>query len=269
MTTSVVVVRFGEIFLKGGNRPFFVHKLVEAIRRATAGLSDINIQRIHARLVVEVADADLERAAERIARVFGVQTLSPARVVPADLTAITEEAIRAARAAAARIKGGKPTFKVNTRRALKRFPLTSIEVSQQVGGLVHQATGLPVDVHNPQVEVGVEIGTERTFVYAETLAGPGGLPIGATGLVNLLLSGGIDSPVAGWLAMKRGCTLTATYFHSFPYTGDKTREKSSTSCVCSRHGTARSRFTSSRSRKCKSSCARRGPASWRSSSIDA
>src|SRR5581483_3589640 len=112
-----------------------------------------------------------------------------------------------------------------TRRADKRFPMNSMEVSRDVGAAIVEAHGLPVDVHTPQLSVGVEIGWEHAFVFAETRPGPGGLPVGVSGRVELLLSGGIDSPVAGWLMLKRGCELGATYFHSFPYTGDHSREK--------------------------------------------
>jgi thiamine biosynthesis protein ThiI len=221
---DVVVLRYAEIFLKGGNRHFFIDKLLEAARRAVTGVVGARVVRLHGRVLVEVPPEELARATERLGRVFGVQTLSPARVVPKELEAIAVEAIRAAREAAAR-RGGRPTFKVDTRRPDKDFPLPSPEVSRQVGGRIVQATGLPVDVHHPDIEVGIEIGVERCFVYAETLPGPGGLPVGSTGHVELLLSGGIDSPVAGWLAMKRGCRVSATYFHAFPYTGDRTKEK--------------------------------------------
>src|SRR5581483_11596059 len=112
-----------------------------------------------------------------------------------------------------------------TRRADKRFPMNSMEVSRDVGAAIVEAHGLPVDVHMPALSVGVEIGWEHAFVFAETRPGPGGLPVGVSGRVELLLSGGIDSPVAGWLMLKRGCELGATYFHAFPYTGDKSKEK--------------------------------------------
>jgi tRNA uracil 4-sulfurtransferase len=162
--------------------------------------------------------------------VFGVQNLSPAVVVPrgtgADsLDAIAAEAVAAAQTAITARGGLRPTFKVETRRPDKQFPMNSMDVSREIGARVLTATGLAVDVHKPELTIGIEIATHGVLVFSETLPGPGGLPVGATGRVNLLLSGGIDSPVAGWLAMKRGCTVGATYFHSFPYTGDKTKEK--------------------------------------------
>jgi thiamine biosynthesis protein ThiI len=114
---------------------------------------------------------------------------------------------------------------VETNRRDKRFAMTSQEVSRVVGGRVAQATGLPVDVHAPRAMLRLEIGAEASFLFSRMLPGPGGLPVGTAGHVALLLSGGIDSPVAGWSAMRRGCTLSAIYFHSFPYTGDRTKEK--------------------------------------------
>jgi thiamine biosynthesis protein ThiI len=169
----------------------------------------------------DVGGKRTQRACERV---FGLTSVSPAAVVPRELDAIYAAAIESARREVAR-RGGKPTFKVETRRADKRFPTNSMTTSAQVGAAVIDALGLPVDVHNPEFVVGVEIGFEHTFVFAESVPGPGGLPVGVTGRVELLLSGGIDSPVAGWLMLKRGCELGATYFHSFPYTGDHSKEK--------------------------------------------
>jgi tRNA uracil 4-sulfurtransferase len=222
--SDVVVLRFAEIFLKGGNRRFFEQRLADNARHKVLGLARARVERAHGRVFVTVAAGDMARAVSALAQVFGVQSLSAARTVRPEVEAIAEAAVRVTREALAR-RGDAPTFKVEARRADKTFPLTSVDLARQVGGRIVAATGLKVDVHRPQLEIGVEIGAERSFVYADVLPGPGGLPVGSSGAVNLLLSGGIDSPVAGWLAMKRGCTLAATYFHSFPYTGDKTKEK--------------------------------------------
>ena len=226
MSQDVVVLKFGEIFLKGQNRGYFEQKLLDGVKRATAGMK-VRVDHVHARVLVEVEPGDRERAVSRLSRVFGVQKLSPARVVPGDLDAVTVEAVVAMEELLARRPPGRtpPTFKVDCRRSDKSFPIRSDEVSAHVGYHIINATGLTVDVHHPDITIGIEIGPHRTFVFAETLMGPGGLPVGASGRVNLLISGGIDSPVAGWLAMKRGCNLLTTYFHSFPYTGDKTKEK--------------------------------------------
>lgn len=227
----VVLCRYGEIFLKGENRRYFERKLVENMRRTVKPLG-ARVERLHGRILVWPAeiegDADAQDACEgrllgALSRVFGLTSISPVRLVERDLAAITEAAQVELRAALA--EGRPRSFKVETRRADKRFHPASPEVSRLVGGALHQETGLAVDVHRPELVVGIEVGFEHAFVYARTLPGPGGLPVGCTGEVDLLLSGGIDSPVAGWMALKRGCHLAATYFHSFPYTGDKTRDK--------------------------------------------
>jgi thiamine biosynthesis protein ThiI len=225
--STVIVLRYGEIFLKGGNRGMFERRLIENARRAASAVTGVRIERTHGRLLAwpPPDDEGGARTLRALERVFGLTSLSPARVVERTLPAISAAAVESARRELAR--RGKPsvTFKVETRRSDKRFQPASPEVSKQVGAAVVEALGLPVDVHHPELEIGVEIGFDHAFVFAETVPGPGGLPVGVTGRVELLLSGGIDSPVAGWLLLKRGCELGATYFHSFPFTGDHTREK--------------------------------------------
>ncbi|MSP17208.1 MAG: tRNA 4-thiouridine(8) synthase ThiI [Myxococcales bacterium] len=221
---EVILLRYGELFLKGKNRGQFEARVLENARRAIAGLPGAKVRRARLRALVEVAPGETDRALDRLARVFGLTSLSPARVVAPALAAIEDEAVRAAQAAIDR-RGGRPSFKVSARRADKKFPLTSPELDHTVGARIVRELGLPVDVHKPDFTIGIEVHEERVLVFCDTRPGPGGLPVGCTGTVNLLLSGGIDSPVAGWLAMKRGCRVIATYFHSFPYTGDATREK--------------------------------------------
>ena len=223
MNGEVLLVRWGEIFLKGDNRGFFERALVDRVQRAVAALPGARVERTHGRLVVWPGDGGARRAVRALERVFGVVSVSPARVVARELDAIYAAAVEVARAEAP--KHARPTFKVESRRSDKRFPTGSMEVSRLVGAAVVGALALPVDVHAPAFTIGVEIGYDHAFVFAEIVPGPGGLPVGVTGRVELLLSGGIDSPVAGWLMMKRGCALGATYFHSFPYTGEKTQDK--------------------------------------------
>jgi thiamine biosynthesis protein ThiI len=224
-TQSLVLIRYGEIFLKGDNRSFFEQRLVQNAKRAIAGLPGARVERTHGRLLAWPGDDEsMPRLVRALERVFGVTSLSAARLVPRDVEAISAAVVEAMRGEVERL-GRKPSFKVESRRSDKRFPVGSMELSKQVGAAVVRELGLPVDVHHPERTVGVEIGWERAFVFVETLPGPGGLPAGVTGRVELLLSGGIDSPVAGWLMLKRGCLLGATYFHSFPYTGEKTQDK--------------------------------------------
>jgi thiamine biosynthesis protein ThiI len=226
VASELVLVRYGELFLKGDNRSFFEQRLINNARRAIGKIQGARIERTHGRLLAFPGEGGTGRLVRALERVFGIHSLSPAKLVARDVDAICAVAVSEMTAELARLGGGKkPTFKVETRRADKRFPVGSMEVSRVVGAAIVGALGLPVDVHHPERTVGVEIGWEQAFVYAETVAGPGGLPAGVTGPVELLLSGGIDSPVAGWMLCKRGCTLGATYFHSFPYTGEKTQDK--------------------------------------------
>jgi thiamine biosynthesis protein ThiI len=220
---EVVLVRWGEIFLKGDNRGFFERALVDNVRRSLAALPGARVERTHGRLIVRPGDSGARRAVRALERVFGVSSVSPARVVARDVAAISAVAVELARAEAP--KYARPTFKVESRRSDKRFPTGSMEVSRTVGAAVVGALALPVDVHTPAFTIGVEIGFDHAFVFAEIVPGPGGLPVGVTGRIELLLSGGIDSPVAGWMMLKRGSSLGATYFHSFPYTGEKTEDK--------------------------------------------
>jgi thiamine biosynthesis protein ThiI len=222
---TVLVCRFGELFLKSGNRRLFERALASNIRAALRDVPDARIQSTHGRVLVRVAPDRADDAAARLERVFGLVSFSIARQVPAapDLEALGAATVEAARDAIARDRPA--SFKIEARRSDKRFPKTSMDVARELGARVIQATGLPVDVHTPALRLGVEIGTGVGYVYIATRAAPGGLPVGASGKALLLLSGGIDSPVAGWLAAKRGMTLDGVYFHSPPYVGEKSRDK--------------------------------------------
>jgi thiamine biosynthesis protein ThiI len=152
-----------------------------------------------------------------------VSSASLAVTVPKDLEIIAARGAGAL-VTAARASGAK-TFKVRSRRSDKHFPFNSFDLNDVVGRAARVASGLTVDVHDPDVSLVVEIGPDLSFVTAHHARGPGGLPVGVSGNVTLMLSGGIDSPVAGWLCQKRGCRLNAVYFHSAPYTGEGTRAK--------------------------------------------
>jgi thiamine biosynthesis protein ThiI len=221
----VLLCRYGELFLKSGNRRLFERALAANIRAAVAGVPGARVEQTHGRALVRVPAAEADDAAARLERVFGLVSFSLARQVPAaaDLEAIGAAAVEEARAAIARDRPA--SFKIEARRSDKRFPVTSMEMARQIGARVHAETGLAVDVHEPALRLGVEVQTNAAFVYAGTRAAPGGLPVGASGRALLVLSGGIDSPVAGWLAAKRGLALDAIYFHSPPYIGEKSRDK--------------------------------------------
>ena len=220
----MIVLRYGELFLKGANRPHFESLLRRNVERALAGLSGVKLQRAQGRLFAELPAEDEPEAAARLATVFGLASLSRATAVEPDMDRIGEVALE--QVATALAAGPRPSsFRVSVKRSDKRFPVPSPEIGRLVGAKIFEATGINVDLSNPELDVGVEVGTKRTFVFTGRIQGAGGLPVGASGNVALLLSGGIDSPVAGHLMQKRGCQLEAIYFHSPPYTGERARDK--------------------------------------------
>lgn len=242
---SLILVRYGEISLKGKNRPAFENRLVSNIRRALAGTGRAGIVKLRGRLMIELQDMDTAEALSRLGRVFGIVSFSPARRVKADEESIYEAALVSLQKGMER-KGftldderSKPvTFRVTVKRADKSFPLNSMELSRRVGAhLLGSVPGLKVDLHNPELVVSVDVREGHAYIFSETLPGPGGLPVGVSGKGMLLLSGGIDSPVAGWMSMKRGIELEAVHFHSFPFTGEKSKEKVVDLCrVLARYG---------------------------------
>jgi tRNA uracil 4-sulfurtransferase len=227
--TSVLLCRYGELFLKSGNRKRFQSMLVSNVQAALSGVSGAKVEAPHGRILVHVPEAATEDAAQRVGRVFGLVSLSVARVVVPELDAIGAAAIAAARVGVERLPrppgAGLPSFRIDARRTDKSFPVPSMELARDIGSRVNVALGLPVDLHAAELHVGVEITSRGAFVYEATRAAPGGLPVGVSGRGLLLLSGGIDSPVAGWLAAKRGLALDAIYFHSPPFIGEKAKDK--------------------------------------------
>jgi tRNA uracil 4-sulfurtransferase len=225
----VFVCRYGELFLKSGNRRRFERALADNIRASVSGLTGARVEQTHGRTLVRVQAADADDAAQRLGRVFGLVSFSSANEIPigagpdADVDALAAAAVAEANTA---IAAQRPaSFKIEARRSDKRFAVSSMEMARRIGARVEAETGLPVDVHTPALRLGVEVSARAGFVYAGTHPAPGGLPVGASGRALLLLSGGIDSPVAGWLAAKRGLALDAVYFHSPPYIGEKSRDK--------------------------------------------
>jgi tRNA uracil 4-sulfurtransferase len=219
----LVYVRYHEIALKGHNRPFFVGKLVDNLRHATADLPGVTVRPISSRVAVSAPDdVAWEALRERIASVFGVANYS--RVIE------TSPDVDAAKAAAVEMMRGlgAASFRVTARRAWKPFPLGSIQIEREVGGAVHAATGTPVNLDAPASTIFVEVLKDRMLVSCERLPGAGGFPVGSSGRVLALLSGGIDSPVAAARLMRRGCTVHLASFHAFPLQDrtliDKVRE---------------------------------------------
>jgi len=207
-----VVIHYGEIALKGKNRRFFEQQLQDNISERVAGLDTGRVKWRHGRLLVPLHEGtDEEHVVARLRTVPGIVYFALAFAVRRDVEAL-------ASAVLARLPSGAyPSFKIDARRADKGFPLTSVEVNQIVGARVQEETGWGVDLTNPALTVHVEILQREILFYFGRVDGIGGLPVGVSGTVGLLLSGGIDSPVAAYYALKRGCTTLPIHFHSGPF----------------------------------------------------
>ena len=220
---KVLLVRYTEIHLKGLNRPYFERALVDNMKRALAGMRPY-IEREHGRIYVRmIAEEDLFEAQERLTRVFGIHSLSPALAVDKDWETVVEAARGLMEK---RLEGlDKATFKVFARRSDKHYFMNSDEINRELGGRMLEAfPQLSVDVHKPEIKLSVEI-RDKAYVYCEEIPGSAGMPTGTAGKATLLISGGIDSPVAGWMMAKRGLTLSAVHFYSYPYTSVRARDK--------------------------------------------
>lgn len=214
---ELLLVRYGEIFLKGLNRPYFIRALVRKIRYAVRGMNAevwVHDGRIFVR-----GFSDLDECIRRVTRVFGVHSVSPAVEMPKDdFDAICDQAIQMT-------KGLTGTFKVNARRSDKRYPMDSPAINEEAGyRILSTNPDLKVDVHHPDYMVNIEI-RDMAYLYVRSIPAVGGMPVGTNGNATLLLSGGIDSPVAGWMIAKRGVQINAVHFHSYPYTSDRAKEK--------------------------------------------
>ncbi|MBN1660987.1 MAG: tRNA 4-thiouridine(8) synthase ThiI [Anaerolineae bacterium] len=207
-----IVIHYGEIALKGKNRRFFEQRLQDNVAERVAGLYTGHVKWRHGRFLVPLhKDADQDHVADRLRTVPGIVYFAIAYAVPRDVEMLASAVI------AQLPTGPYPSFKIDTRRADKTFPLTSPEVNEIVGAQVQQETGWAVDLTNPALTVHVEVLPREILFYSERIEGIGGLPVGVSGTVGLLLSGGIDSPVAAYYALKRGCTTLPIHFHSGPF----------------------------------------------------
>ena len=221
---EIILLKLGELVLKGLNRRSFEDKLQANIHRRLHPFGQFKVYTRQSTTYVEPKDdtCDVEGAYEALTKVFGIVGISLARPCEKDKDAILEcakefldDQLRAAR-----------TFKVETKRADKTFPMTSIQLSQYVGGELHEAyDNLEVDVHHPELTVYVEVRDYAAYVHAQPQPGAGGLPVGINGRAVSLLSGGIDSPVASYMIAKRGVELEMIHFASPPYTSEQAREK--------------------------------------------
>ena len=216
-----VVIHYQEIALKGNNRPWFVARLARNLRQATADLGVREVRVLMGRLELVLGEhAEWPVIRQRLGRVFGVANFARAGRAPLDVDKI-------ASAILADLDGTADprTFRVSARRADKRFPLTSPQIEREVGGRIKEARQWKVDLSNPEFTVHVEALTEDAFYYFGKELGAGGMPVGVSGKVACLLSGGIDSPVAAWRLMRRGCRVLLVHFHSYPILSRASQEK--------------------------------------------
>ncbi|GAE88078.1 tRNA uracil 4-sulfurtransferase ThiI [Acetivibrio straminisolvens] len=222
---KVILVRYGEILLKGLNRPIFESKLVSNIKRAIHKLGKVSITRSQARIYIEPEEEnyDFDEALKLLSKVFGIVSVSPVWKIDSDFEVIKEYSVIMVKDLIKR--EGYKTFKVETKRGNKRFPMDSPEISRELGGhILRNIPRLSVDVKKPDFILYVEV-REFTYIYSEIIPAVCGMPLGCNGKAMLLLSGGIDSPVAGWMIGKRGVEIEAVHFYSYPYTSERAKEK--------------------------------------------
>ena len=221
---EVLLLKCGEIVLKGLNRKTFEDRLLKNLKRRMAHVADCEITMRQSVVYVEIPDdADADAVMECASRVFGFATISRAAVCPEKTL---ESVITTAKDYLAPNFAAAKTFKVESKRGDKKFPMTSTEISQHVGGeLADLFPDVRPDMHHPDLTVHVEMREKYAFVHAGPVPGAGGMPIGSNGRAALLLSGGIDSPVAGWMMAKRGLELCGIHFFSYPYTSERAKEK--------------------------------------------
>ena len=222
---KVILVRYGEILLKGLNRPVFENKLISNIKRAIHKLGKVRVIKSQARIYVEPEedDYDFDKSLNLLSKVFGIVSVSPVWKIESDFNKIKEYSLEMTKDLVGRT--GYKTFKVETKRGNKRFPMDSPEISRELGGyLLENIPELIVDVKKPSFIMYVEV-REFTYIYSEIIPASCGMPLGTNGKATLLLSGGIDSPVAGWMIAKRGVEINAVHFYSYPYTSERAKDK--------------------------------------------
>lgn len=216
-----ILIRYGEMALKGKNIKQFIIRLQENIQQKIKEFPNVKVKRTQGRMFVLLNGQDPEPVMAKLQRVFGIHSLSLAIKVENDLERIKEAALYA-------LTNNEDirNFKVTVKRINKDFPVRTMEMNQILGGhLLKNTEDIPVDVHHPDLIIKVEIRLEATYITSSVVPGLGGLPVGTSGKSLLLLSGGIDSPVAGYLSMKRGVHLEAIHFHSPPFTSERAKQK--------------------------------------------
>ncbi len=226
---EIILVKNGEIALKGLNRGSFEDVLIRNIKWRLKNVGKFNIKKAQSTIYIapSSSDIDLDEACDQLKKVFGIAAFSRALVTKKDLDVIKADAVEYLKDVLPYAK----TFKVVAKRADKTFPYKSPELQQELGGVLLEAyPTLKVDVHNPEITVTVEIRETSAYVHAKVIQGAGGMPVSSSGEAMLLVSGGIDSPVAGYMMARRGLKISAMHFVSPPYTSDRALQKVETLC---------------------------------------
>ncbi|CAG7620310.1 tRNA uracil 4-sulfurtransferase ThiI [Paenibacillus allorhizosphaerae] len=222
MIPDRIVLRLGELTLKGRNRHRFEKQVMEQVKRVLRPFPSIAYRKEFGRIVLLTGGADVEALKAPLRKVFGITSFSPVYTSALEPETIERMALQVMQT----LPDVPNTFKVNVRRANKNFPIDSQEMNRRVGGHVLRAfPDLKVDVRQPEVELKVELREEEALIYCTREEGAGGFPVGSNGKAMLMLSGGIDSPVAGYLAMRQGLRLEAVHFHSYPFTSERSQQK--------------------------------------------
>ena len=215
----VILIKYGELSTKKGNRNFFINTLYNNVKNKLKNFN-VKISKDRARMYIEFRDNELDDIKKNIDKVFGIHKYHIAYIVDTNIDSIKEKALDVIS------KLSYKTFKVETKRSFKAFEIDSMEISRVVGGYILKNTdNLTVDVHNPEVVIQIEVREGNSYIYLNSYQGSGGYPVGTQPKGFLMLSGGIDSPVAGYLAMKRGVSLEAVYFEAIPHTSLEARNK--------------------------------------------
>lgn len=220
---DLLLLRFGEFILKGKNRTRFEKTVWRHVKEMIKPYPRVELRKEFGRIYVELNGESAVELAEALKNVFGIASISPVKVSKSefeDIVAVSRRFVEIIAPAQG------TTFKVNARRVWKEFPHSSLEMNKLVSTPILQGySGLVVDVKSPQLELKIEIRQEHTYIFCENIAGVGGFPLGTNGKAMLLLSGGIDSPVAGWSSMRRGLEVECVHFYSYPYTSELARQK--------------------------------------------
>lgn len=214
----LILIKYGELTTKKANRKMFIQMLEKNILKLLDGMN-FKIKKDRVRMYIECEEQNLKNIVEKLKKIFGIHGIVIAHKVDTNIESIEEKALEMIK----QMDG--TTFKVETKRADKKFPIPSMEFNCQIGGIILKNTDLKVDVHNPDIRLFIEIRQEGTFLYTNEVRGNGGYPVGIQGKGMLMLSGGIDSPVAGYLALKRGVDLECLYFESPPHTSLEAKNK--------------------------------------------